>query len=137
VSVRKLIERSIAAREEMDLVLHEAADFLRSDEHGPVEHPPDSWAPMVDVTESEQGFHVSVELPGVDQEDVAVEVTGNRLTIAGRRRQAKERHGERPFFRERSFGPFERKILLPCGAVEDDFLVTFRLGVLTVTLLKA
>lgn len=91
---------------------------------------------MLDVTEGAKGFHVTVELPGVDESDVRVEARGNHLIVRGVKRELRDDGGERPFFRERAFGAFVRDVLLP-GAVDGErILASFSRGVLTVALRK-
>jgi HSP20 family protein len=95
-----------------------------------------SFEPMLDVTEGSRGFHVSVELPGVDEEDLSIEVRGNQMILRGIKRGARDDVAERPFFRERAFGRFERRILLPSELDGSRVATSFSQGVLTVALLK-
>ena len=135
MSVHELIERSVAVREEMHRALDQGGSVSDLEVHRTRKRQ-GSFTPMVDVIENERGFHVSIELPGVDEEDVHVEVSGSRLTVTGFKREAREHPGERPFFRERSFGRFQRTILLPCAVEEDRVLESFSRGVLNIALLK-
>lgn len=96
--------------------------------------PPGSWAPAVDVVETDRAFVLSAELPGVAREDIDLSVDGRRLELSGRRPLP----AEDPRFSqmERSYGPFRRAFELPAeidaGAVQAELA----LGVLTVTVPK-
>lgn len=137
MSVRDLIDRSIAAREEMNHLLQVGKLTGRREMHRRAPRGRASWTPMMDITETERGFQVLAELPGVDDEDVAVEISKNRLTISGVKGGASRHRDEKPFFRERSFGGFHRTILLPSEVDEADVRVSLERGVLTVILLKS
>ena len=91
------------------------------------------WAPAVDVRESNGNLVVSAELPGLDKEDVKVEVNNDAVVIRGERKREweEERHGIHRS--ERSYGAFYREIPLPEGAKTDQAKAQFRNGVLEVT----
>lgn len=135
MSVHELIERSAAVREEMHRALDEGKSVSDLEAHRTRKHQ-GSFTPMVDVIENERGFHVSLELPGVEEDDVRVKVSGNRLTVTGLKREARERRGETPFFRERCFGRFQKTILLPCAVEGEQVMACLCQGVLTVALFK-
>jgi HSP20 family protein len=71
---------------------------------------PGTWAPAVDVIETEDAYLVFAELSGVRREDVQLQVRERRLEPSGRRQPAGE---HRNFLRmERSYGPFRRSFEL-------------------------
>lgn len=92
-----------------------------------------NWAPPVEVREREGNLVVSAELPGLNKEDVKVEVTEEAVVIQGERRREfeEERHGIR--HSERSYGAFYREIPLPPGAKADQAKAQFNNGLLEVT----
>ena len=92
------------------------------------------WLPAVDVAERNGELHVCVDLPGVDQNDVKVEVSNGVLTISGERKQESEEEsdGFRRF--ERSYGSFSRSIPLPEGADVEKAHGSFHNGVLEVAI---
>ena len=97
----------------------------------------DGFAPRVDVSETGNEVRVSAELPGLDEKDVEVTVTGNLLSIKGEKKEEhEERHGDY-WHTERSYGHFERSFELPQGLEPDKTQATFRKGVLKVTIPKA
>ena len=95
------------------------------------------WAPVVDITEKEEGFVVTAELPGLTQDDVHVSMTDNILTIRGEKKQEK-RVEEANYHRlERSYGSFQRSFSLPSQVEASKIKATFKNGVLTVDLPKS
>lgn len=95
--------------------------------------PPGSWAPAVDVVETEAAFVLSVELPGVAREEIELAAEGRRLELSGRRPLPPDR----TFCQmERSYGPFRRVFELPSAIDADAVSAALALGVLTVTVPK-
>src|SRR4051812_15633254 len=77
------------------------------------------WAPAMDLVEAEDHFVLKADLPGLSEDDVAIEVQDNVLTVSGERKTEQERK-ERGFYRlERSFGRFSRSLTLPEGVDAD------------------
>ena len=94
------------------------------------------WQPCCDVAETDEAIIVEVELPGVERQDVGVEVEGDVLRITGERRETVE-HRERQYSRmERSYGRFERQLQLPSSVDRDRIHASFHAGILTITLPK-
>jgi len=73
--------------------------------------------PSVDVQEDRKGMHIKAELPGVDEKDVEVTVTGNSLRIKGEKKEETEEKGEEGYrLHESRYGSFDRVLTLPeCG----------------------
>jgi HSP20 family protein len=88
--------------------------------------------PQVELAETDADIRVTVELPGLDEKDVDIQVEEGVLTIRGEKR-AEVEDRERGYS-ERSYGRFERRIGLPRGIDRDKASATYRNGVLTVTL---
>jgi HSP20 family protein len=95
------------------------------------------FSPAVDVKETETEFIVKAEMPGIDQEDLSVSLTGDVLTISGEKKEEKEEKGENLFRIERSFGSFSRSLTVPVEIQEDKIEAKYRDGVLTLRLPKA
>lgn len=90
--------------------------------------------PQVDIGATDREYAITVEVPGVSENDVTVEVANNTLTIRGEKRQEKEEK-EKDYYRvERSYGSFQRVLSLPVDAVQDDIKASFKHGVLTITM---
>jgi len=93
-----------------------------------------AWSPPVDIEETEDAWVVEAELPGVDREDVHVDVEGNELTISG---EIKER--ERTGIlrrRTRRTGRFEYRVMLPGDVDADNVDASLHDGVLNVRIPK-
>src|SRR5688572_4980593 len=98
-------------------------------------------APRVDVSETAKEMRLTVELPGVEEKDINVSLSGNELTIKGEKRSEREEKKDqaegRVFHRvERTFGAFQRTIAVPFDVEPDKVSAAFKDGVLTVTLPK-
>jgi HSP20 family protein len=101
----------------------------------------DAWdkravMPRLDVTEDEKAFHVTAELPGMSDKDVAVSLTERTLSIRGEKKQEKETKEKNVHRSERSYGSFRRTIELPSDADAAKIEATFRDGVLKIELPK-
>ncbi|MCK5506871.1 MAG: Hsp20/alpha crystallin family protein [Thermodesulfovibrionia bacterium] len=92
------------------------------------------------VSETEDAFCVTADLPGIETKDVEVTVTGNRITIQGEKTSEKEEKKEekgRQFHRiERSSGSFHRMMIMPFEIDPDTVKADVKDGVLTVTIPK-
>ena len=94
------------------------------------------WVPPVDLVEAEDHFVLKVDLPGLSEDDVAIEVQDGNLTISGER-SAEHESSERGWYRiERSFGSFNRSLTLPDGVDPDRIAASFSDGVLEVRIPK-
>ncbi|MEU3271971.1 Hsp20/alpha crystallin family protein [Saccharomonospora sp. NPDC006951] len=94
-----------------------------------------AWSPPADVTETEDGYSVEVELPGVKKDDIDVDLTGNRLTVTGEVKE-KEREGT-SLRRARRTGRFSYRVALPRNVDSDNIEAALADGVLTVTVPKS
>jgi HSP20 family protein len=94
------------------------------------------WLPPMDLMEAEDHYVLRADLPGLGEEDVAIEVQDGTLTISGER-SAEREHERGGWFRvERSFGSFSRSMTLPQGIAPDAVTAEFDRGVLTVRIPK-
>lgn len=94
------------------------------------------WAPSVDIRETEKSYIFHFELPGVEKENVTVELTGDTLVISGKREEAKEDKEEGYVRRERHTGRFLRSFRLHSEVKPADIKAGFKNGVLTVVVPK-
>jgi HSP20 family protein len=89
--------------------------------------------PSIELNETEKEVNIAAELPGLNQNDVAIELSDGLLTIRGEKKSEAEDKERR--FSERYYGRFERRI--PVDDVDQDKVAaSFKDGVLTVTLPK-
>jgi HSP20 family protein len=94
------------------------------------------FAPAVDVTESDDSYIVSAELPGTAKDDVTVELHDGLLTIRGEKRSEQRETGAHHRHVERVFGTFTRSFSLPANADGDHIKARFEDGVLEVEIPK-
>lgn len=92
--------------------------------------------PEMNVSCSGQTYSITIEVPGVDKDDISVEVTGRTLTIKGEKRLSKEERDTHYYHMERSYGAFRRVLSLPDDAVDADIEASFKNGILTLTIPK-
>jgi HSP20 family protein len=90
----------------------------------------------LDVTESDDGYIISAELPGVKREDLTIECTNGVLTIRGEKKSEREEKHQRSRLVERSYGSFSRALRLPEDADVDKSKAEFKDGVLRLEIQK-
>lgn len=95
------------------------------------------WAPVADMYETRNEVVVTAELPGLDEKDIHLSITGDLLTIQGERQWTGEGQEANYYRRERWFGKFQRSFSLPMPVQANQVKATYGDGVLTVTLPKA
>jgi len=92
--------------------------------------------PAVDVVDKDDGYKVTAELPGVEQQDVDIRFADGTLTIEGQKQQEQEDERQDHFLSERRYGAFHRSFRVPNGVDADKIEASFKSGVLTVMLPK-
>jgi HSP20 family protein len=95
-----------------------------------------AFAPPVDVYEDEQGVQLKLEIPGVDEKDLAVRIENNTLTVSGERKFEKEEKEENFHRVERRYGSFTRSFTLPSTISTEDVKADYDHGVLKIRLAK-
>lgn len=96
--------------------------------------PPGTWAPSVDVLETEDSYLLFAELPGVRRDDIQLQVKERRLELSGRRHSLGE---NRNFLRmERSYGPFRRTFELGAPVDSENITARFEQGILRIRIPK-
>jgi len=94
------------------------------------------WAPMVDITETDDEYLIKAEIPEVKREDVKVSVENGVLTMQGERKQEKEEKGKKFHRMERYYGSFLRTFTVPDNVDETKVRAEFKDGLLNVHLPK-
>jgi HSP20 family protein len=94
------------------------------------------WAPAVDISETDDKYVITAEVPGTTKDDVHVEVQDNVMTIRGEKRSEREEKKEKSRWVERCYGSFSRSFTLPANAAADRVNASFKDGVLTIELPK-
>ncbi len=93
-------------------------------------------SPLIDVSETDKGVEVTVELPGVDEKDIDVSLANDVLTIKGEKKSETEKTAKDYHLIERAYGAFERSTRLPCEVDASKVKAEFKNGSLTVTVPK-
>lgn len=93
------------------------------------------WHPAADITETDAGYQITLDLPGVRPEDVSIEVHDQKLQIKGER-AAPQNQSEKVHYSERVFGSFQRVFRLPKDSDENAISANFDFGVLNVKIPK-
>ena len=93
-------------------------------------------SPDVDIEETEEGFVITADLPGVEEKNIEVTVKGGVLTLSGHREESSEEKQEGRILRERSYGAFRRSVRLSDTVDVDNINATYHDGVLSLSLPK-
>jgi len=99
-----------------------------------------SFAPLLDMHETDANYEVKIDLPGVKASEINVQISDNVLTISGERtceKSSGKEKGATAHHVERYHGSFSRSIMLPAAVKQDKIDAQYRDGVLTVILPKS
>ena len=89
-----------------------------------------SWNPRVDIYEDEDAIVLKADLPGVEKDNIVVDVEGRVLTLKGERSSDNEVQEESYYRRERTFGSFERRFNLPDNVDPEKITADYKDGIL-------
>lgn len=89
------------------------------------------FSPAFEVKETKEGYEFKADLPGVKESDLHITLSGNRLTLSGKRDAEKEEQAQTYYTYERSYGSFTRTFSLPDGIDAKNIHADLRDGVLT------
>lgn len=94
--------------------------------------------PLLNISEEAEAYRVWALAPGIDPDHLSISMTGNQLSISGRKAPlAGEIQPEHFHRNERAVGNFARTIALPCEVDESKIAAQYKNGILEVTLPKA
>ena len=98
-----------------------------------------AWAPAVSVEETQDELILTAELPGVQPDDVDVEIENNILTIRGEKREERREEDENRRYHvwERTYGVFQRSFTLPRTVRADQIAAEFKDGLLRIRMPKS
>ncbi|MBW6508946.1 MAG: Hsp20/alpha crystallin family protein [Desulfuromonadales bacterium] len=94
------------------------------------------WAPRVDISETDTGFTIKADIPGVKREDVKISIEDRVLSIRGESRQEKEDKSEKMHRVERFYGSFSRSFTLPENIDIEKIDASFKDGLLNLVIPK-
>ncbi len=90
-------------------------------------------APASEASSDDKAYRISIELPGVSEEDIHLNATKDTLTVSGEKTESREDKGETWYFSERQYGAFRRSFRLPPDALGDKAEAHIKDGVLVVS----
>jgi HSP20 family protein len=96
-----------------------------------------AWVPALDVWETESELVYAVDLPGIPEDKISVELDEGALTISAERERTQEETDDRFYRYERRYGTFSRTFGVPQGVTEGDISAEYKNGVLEVHVKKA
>ena len=111
-------------------------DTMRASTEGDEELTKGAWAPAVDINETDDGFMVTADLPGVKKEDIEIDLKDSTLTIKGEKKFGEKTPKENYIRIERSYGKFIRSFSLPNNIDSEKIKATFNNGVLELNIPK-
>lgn len=88
--------------------------------------------PTVDISATDKEYTITMEVPGVDEKDVKLELINDALIISGEKKQEKEEKDKNFYCMERSYGTFQRTLSLPKDAVQEKIQASFKRGILKI-----
>jgi HSP20 family protein len=95
-----------------------------------------NWVPALDIWETDDDVVYALDLPGIPEDKISVELDDGALTITGERERTAEESKERFYRFERRYGTFSRTFAVPQGVSEDDVRAEYKGGVLEVHVKK-
>lgn len=97
----------------------------------------DNFVPSIDISETDDQFQISAQLPGMEKDDININLENGRLSISGERSFEKEEQGKKYHRVETKFGSFERSFQLPDNVDEDSISATYENGLLDISIDKS
>ena len=95
-----------------------------------------AWVPALDVWETENEVVYAVDLPGIPEDKISVELDDGALTISAERERTQEESDDKFYRYERRYGTFSRTVGVPQGISENDISADYKNGVLEVHVKK-
>lgn len=97
----------------------------------------DSFVPSIDVSETDNQFLITAELPGMKKDDINISLENNRLSISGERTFENEEKGKTYHRVETQYGSFSRSFQLPDNISEESITAKYEDGLLNITIDKS
>lgn len=95
-----------------------------------------TWAPAVDIHETDDSFVVKADLPGMNKEDIQIDIKDSTLTLKGEKKFEQQVSKDNYIRVERTYGTFIRSFTLPQNVDPDKIKAKYKDGVLELTLPK-
>lgn len=110
--------------------------MLRWDPLTEFSRPLPAFAPAFEVRETKDSFVFKADLPGLEEKELDVSITANRVTVSGERKAERSEENDAWYTTERSYGAFSRTFTLPEGADAEHAEAELKQGVLTIVVPK-
>jgi len=95
------------------------------------------FTPRIDIVETETGFELEVQLPGIKKEDINVNINNNVLSVSGERKFDDKQEGKKFLRVESRFGSFNRSVQLPEGIDPESVKAGYKDGILSISIDKS
>ncbi len=95
-----------------------------------------AWAPAVDIHETDDGYVVKADLPGMKKEDIQIDLKDSTLQIKGEKKFEEEASRDNYIRTERAYGTFVRSFSLPHNIDAGKIKASYKDGVLELALPK-
>jgi HSP20 family protein len=92
--------------------------------------------PAMELSATDNGYELSVELPGIEEKDIEIEFADGVLTVSGEKREESEKKENGYLLSERRYGSFRRQLTLPADVDPETIEAKFRQGVLKLVIKK-
>jgi len=93
--------------------------------------PAGAFIPQVDIAGDEKQYEITLDVPGLSESDLSVDIKGDVLLIKGQKEEKSEESKDKQFYRvERSYGSFQRTLSLPDDAIAEEIKASIKDGVL-------
>lgn len=124
-------------RPEQDIMSKRFSDIMDEFFNDAVRTRRDTFVPSIDVSETDDQFLITAELPGMNKEDIDISLENSRLTISGERSFEKEDKGKKFHRVESSYGSFERSFQLPDNIDAESISASYDDGLLNISIDKS
>ena len=94
----------------------------------------ETFLPACEVTEKQDQYLLSFDLPGIKKDDIHIELKDNQLVVSGERKSEHEEKSKHRVRSERTYGSFMRSFTMPSGLKPEQIKADYKDGVLTVRL---
>ncbi|MCK5098401.1 MAG: Hsp20/alpha crystallin family protein [Desulfobacteraceae bacterium] len=95
------------------------------------------WQPVVDIIKKDGKVIVTAELPGINKENISIDVNEDVLTLKGERKYEKEEKEADYYRKERVTGSFSRSFVLPSGVSTEEIIAEYKDGILKIEIPEA
>lgn len=124
-------------RPNRDLMSRNFSDIMDEFFNDAVRSKRDTFVPGIDISETDDQFLISAELPGMDKDDIEISLENRQLSISGERKFEKKEDGKKFHRVETRYGSFNRSFQLPDNVDEESIEATYENGLLNISIDKA